>query len=176
MGPRLIFHTHHLRCIRKHIFDGAHLFSQCFHVFFLLWRHRHIANSVFRDFRDLDHFAEDLAQIWDHTPDAEWSQLSESVGKIQKFQPQPELWPKTWRRVASFRDMPESGLYAGLIPNPGAQIKNKCQIHVQYDHTKILSHYLPYFESKNMCDPTLTPLIMTSSTYDVIETPRNLFG
>ena len=65
----------------------------------------------------------------------------------------------------------ESGLYDGLIPNPGAQIKNKCQIHVQYDHTKILSHYLPYFESKNMCDPTLTPLIMTLSTYDIIETP-----
>ena len=73
-------------------------------------------------------------------------------------------------------DMAESGLYAGLIPNPGAQIKSKCQIHVQYDHTKILSHYLPYFESKNMCDPTLTPLIMTSSTYDVVETPENLFG
>ena len=80
----------------------------------------------------------------------------------------------TTRRVIS--RYAETGLYDGLMPNPGAQIKNKCQIHVQYDHTKILSHYLPYFEAKNMCDPTLTPLIMTSSTYDVIETPENLFG
>ena len=47
----------------------------------------------------LDHFAVELAQIWDRVLDAEWSHHSESVEKSEKFQPQPELLLEGWRRV-----------------------------------------------------------------------------
>ena len=78
----------------------------------------------------------------------------------------------TTRRIISNR-----AYMPGLYPTQGDKSKiNARFMFSMTKHKKILSHYLPYFESKNMCDPTLTPLIMTSSTYDVIETPENLFG
>ena len=47
----------------------------------------------------LDHFVVELAQIWDRASDGKFPQLSESVEKTEKFQPQPELWLKMWRHV-----------------------------------------------------------------------------
>ena len=56
------------------------------------------------------------------------------------------------------------------------QFPNKCHILVQYDHTKILRYYKPYYGQKNIFEPHLTPNIMTSSTGDIIKKPQFLFG